>query len=82
MISGEGGEIGGSQNLLVPWVYLDNTHIRVNNPDNDPKTARTDFPQLNVEKRVHIENDRKGDFVRKPVPWGRRAPVSTEQIPH
>lgn len=29
------------------------SHIPINNPEHDPKPGRTDFSQLNVEKRPH-----------------------------
>ena len=47
----EDGAVGGTQVHLFPWLFLDNTDIIVNNPENDPNTGTTDCPQLNVEKR-------------------------------
>lgn len=50
LMSGEDGRVGGTWTHL-PWVHLDNTHIIVNNPENDSKTGRTNCTG-NVEKRV------------------------------
>lgn len=68
--SGEDGRVGGFSAHLVPWIHPDNTHISVNNPENNQQTRRTGFPQL------IIENCRKGrDMVRNltdPKTAGRR----------
>lgn len=50
--SGEDGKVGGSSAHLVPWIHPDNTHISVNNPENNQQTRRTVFPQLIIEKRA------------------------------
>ena len=34
---------GRCLSLLCPQIHLDNTHISVNNPENDLKTGRTDL---------------------------------------
>lgn len=34
-------------------IQLDNTHIRVNHPENNSKIGGTDSPQLCIEKRPH-----------------------------
>lgn len=72
---------------LVSWIYLDNTHISVNNPQNDTKPGRTDSPHLNVEKRTHCMRDNTGREGREKqtlMPntrcgepaWGRQVPVA------
>lgn len=62
-ISGEDGEIGGSQAYLVPWIGLDYTHTNVNSPENNLNANRTRF---STDKcREHMEDGRKGgDAVR------------------
>lgn len=35
--SGEDGRVGGPLTELLLWMQLDNTHIRVNNQEKDPK---------------------------------------------
>lgn len=50
-ISREDGGVGGSQ--AHPVDATKNTHIRVNNSEDDQKTGRTNPPQLSVEKRPH-----------------------------
>lgn len=40
----------------MPQIHLGDTHISVNNPQNDPKTIRTDSPQLVIEKRPYQKN--------------------------
>ena len=47
----------------IPWIQLGNSQISVNNPENDPKTGRTDSPQLHVEKRSHEEGIKGRDMV-------------------
>ena len=39
--------------LTFPCIQLSNTHICVNNTEHNPKTGRTDSPQLNVKKRPY-----------------------------
>lgn len=35
--------VGKPKSQLVLWIQLNNTHISVNNPENDPKTGRANF---------------------------------------
>lgn len=51
--SREDGRVAGSEAYLVPWAHLENTHITATNPENSPKTGRSDFPQLIIEGRPY-----------------------------
>lgn len=62
-MSKEDGEAGGSSAQPVPQMYRENTHIRVNSPENDLKTGRRDSPQLSVEKKPHRRGWEGGDVV-------------------
>lgn len=66
---GDNGGVGGSKAYLISSIQLDDTHINVNSPENDPKAARTESSQLNREA---IKNGRKGrDAVRNQADrWG------------
>ena len=57
----------------------DNSHISVNNPENDPKTGRTDSQKLNIEKRPH-QGRKGGDALKGPMgrSTGGRDTVDTE----
>ena len=52
---------------LVPRIHLNNTHISVNNPENDPKMGRTDSPQINVQKRPHHSGYKGQGYSRNQV---------------
>lgn len=48
--SGEVGEVRGSQVHFIPWTHQENTHISINNSENNLKFGGTNSPQPNVEK--------------------------------
>lgn len=52
-VCGEDGGVGESRARFIPQIHLDNIHISLNNPENDPNSGRTNSPQVNVEKRPH-----------------------------
>lgn len=51
--SREYGRVGGSEAYLIPWTHLENSHLTATNPENSPKTDRSDFSWLIIEERPH-----------------------------
>ena len=54
-----------------PADHLDSTHIGLNNPQNRPKTSRTDSPEPSVDERPTEEGRKGGEAVHATQTGGR-----------
>lgn len=62
---------------LILWIHLDNTHIRVNNPENHPKTVGDHLSTASCRDMAGNKLTSLGrEWHSKHEEWGRADPIA------